>query len=346
MFTPRSFKLKRHSRRVVLFKRGLPVFAFMLASVMLLWPSVFAEQKEQFSVAVKSNQKNLAPHVDIESVRFYTQDKKKQPLTVTAPRVLETDSEKQIVTLYKPEAVYDMASGVRMTSNTSQGLIYQQEEYMLFEDEVVTTTDTGYRAVSTQVVCDNKAGALRSRAPVTITGPAGKLKAEGFEIYNRGDNIDFLNKTDSTIFSEKGDIRVRSSAGLFIVQSRQEITAVGDVIVNHEDRTITADKMRLVYNTKEQDPNNRIRSIEAFDHVIVQDPTYKMTGDKGVYDPVKGIMTMTGNVVLIQGGSRVTGDKATLNLTTGESDLVPQATTSGGRVRGRLNPADFKGDKK
>ena len=185
MFTPRLFKLKRHSRRVVLFKRGLPVFAFLLASIMLLWPTVFAEQKEQFSVAVKSNQKNVAPHVDIETVRFYTQDKKKQPLTVTAPRVLETDSDKQIVTLYKPEAIYDMASGVRMTSNTSQGLIYQQEEHMFFEDEVVTTTDTGYRALSTQVLCDNKAGEMRSNAPVTITGPTGKLKAEVFKSTTR-----------------------------------------------------------------------------------------------------------------------------------------------------------------
>jgi hypothetical protein len=58
MFTPRLFKIKRYSRRVLVFKRSLPVFAFLLASLMLVWPVLIAEQKEQFSVAVKTDKKN------------------------------------------------------------------------------------------------------------------------------------------------------------------------------------------------------------------------------------------------------------------------------------------------
>ena len=78
MFTPRLFKIKRHSRRVLVFKRPLPVFAFILASLMLVWPILIAEQKEQFSVAVKTDKKNTSAKVDMEQVRFYAQDKKKQ----------------------------------------------------------------------------------------------------------------------------------------------------------------------------------------------------------------------------------------------------------------------------
>ena len=115
MFTPRLFKIKKHSRRVLIFKRSLPVFAFILASLMLVWPILFAEQKEQFSVAVKTDRKNTSAKVDMEQVRFYAQDKKKQPLTVTAPKVLETDSDNQIITLYKPVATYEMENGIKLT---------------------------------------------------------------------------------------------------------------------------------------------------------------------------------------------------------------------------------------
>ena len=347
MFTLRLFKLKRHSRRVLLFKRGLPVFAFLLASLMLVWPTLFAEQKEQFSIAVKSDKKHLGARVDMEGVRFYARDKKNQPLVVTAPKVLETDPDKQIVTLYKPVAEYGMASGTTLTAQTAYGLAYQTEEYILFEDEVVATTDTGYKAVSKQVICDNKAGQIRSDSPVTVTGPTGHLTAEGFRIYNKGDAIDFLKKTNTTLFSDKGEVHITSKDGLMIDQPQQKITALKDVVVTHQDKTVRGDKIVLIYNTKDQDAANRIRSIEAFGHVVAQNPTNKVTGNHGVYDPKTGTIVMSDNVVLYQGASHLDGDKAVVDLNTGASTLTPkkQATQKPARIRGRLNPDDFKGGK-
>ena len=74
------FKLKKHTRRVLICKRSLPVFAFLLASLMMVWPLLFAEQKEQFSLAISSGKKMSDAKVDMEDVRFFSQDKKKQPL--------------------------------------------------------------------------------------------------------------------------------------------------------------------------------------------------------------------------------------------------------------------------
>jgi len=348
MLTPRSFKLKRHSRRVLLCKRGLPVFAFLLASLMLLWPTVFAEQKEQFSIAVKTDKKQVGANVDMEQIRFYSRNKKDQPLTVTAPKVIETDTKKQIITLYRPVAVYEMSAETTLTAKTSYGLAYQAEDYLLFEDEVITTTNTGYKAISTQVICDNKNGIIYSDNPVTITGPTGKLKAQGFKIYNHGDNIDFLKHTDTTVFSDQGNIRIRSENGLFVVQPRQEITALQNVVITQDNKKLTADKVVLAYNTKDQNADNQIRTIEAFGHVVAQNDTHKVTGEHGIYDPGKGIIMMMDNVVLYQGDSHMDGETATINLNTGESTLVPktQSANQSTRVRGKLNPTDFKGDKK
>jgi lipopolysaccharide export system protein LptC len=346
MFTPRLFKIKRHSRRVLVFKRSLPVFAFILASLMLVWPVLIAEQKEQFSVAVKTDKKNTSAKVDMEQVRFYAQDKKKQPLTVTAPKVLETDPDNQVITLYKPVATYEMGNGVKLTSKTSQGLIYQKKEEMFFEDEVITTTDTGYKAVSTEVYCDNKNGTIYSKTPVNITGPAGQLKAVGFKIYDKGDNIDFYGKTDTTMNSEKGKIRVRSENGLKIAQIPQTITALQNVVITQDGNTITADKVVLSYYTKEQNKNENIRQIEAFGHVIAKNDIQKITGDHGLYDPKKGTIVMDGHVVLHQGDSHMDGETATIDMNSGEGTLTPKKGQKATRIRGRLNPQDFKGDEK
>lgn len=350
MFTPRLFKIKMHTRRVLIFKRSLPVFAFLLASLMFAWPTLIAT-KDQFSLAVKSDERTIGSDVDMERVRFFSQDNKRQPLTVTAPKVLETDSARQIVTLYEPVATYKMESGVVLTSKTPYGFAFQKEEYLYFEDEVVTTTDTGYKAVSSRVICDHKEGTLDSESPVTITGPSGKLKAEGFLIYNKGDNIDFRGKTDTTVFSVEGDIRIRSQNGLLINQVPQTITALQDVIITQNDKVITADKVVLVYNTASQNIDNRIAKIEAFGHVTVQSPTQKITGDHGLYDPRSTMVEMTGNVVLHQGRNYLEGDRATLDMTTGESTLVPKksqmpgGSETSGRVRGQLLPADLNEEK-
>ena len=53
MFTLRLLKIKIHSRRVFLFKRYLPIFAFLLTSVMIAWPAL-KTQKDDF---VKKNEK-------------------------------------------------------------------------------------------------------------------------------------------------------------------------------------------------------------------------------------------------------------------------------------------------
>ena len=346
MFTPRLFKLKKHTRRVLICKRSLPVFAFLLASLMMVWPLLFAEQKEQFSLAISSGKKMSDAKVDMEDVRFFSQDKKKQPLTRTAPRVLETDPDNELITLYKPTATYVLSSGVILVSKTSSGLIDKPNETMTFEDTVISTTDTGYKAVSSKIFCKNREGIVSGSALVTITGPTGKLKAAGFNLYNKGDNIDFTGHTDTTLFSKDGDIRIRSEDGLRINQIPQTVTAIQKVNVTQQDKIITADKMVLTYFTKEQNPNNRVKQIEAFGHVTAESKGSKITGNTGLYDPQKGTITMTGNVVLYQGASHVTGDKAVLDLNTGESTLTPGKKQTSKRVKGTLVPADMKGIQK
>lgn len=343
MFTPRLFKIKMHTRRVLIFKRSLPVFAFFLAALMIAWPTLFS-QKEQFSLVVKKDKNQVMSDVDMEQVRFFSQDKKNQPLTVTAPKVRETDPERQIVTLFEPSATYKMKSGVVLNAKTVYGLAFQQEETLFFEEDITATTDTGYTARAKRVLCDYNNGKMGSESPVYIDGPTGQLQAEGFIIYNKGDNIDFKGKTDTLIYSVEGNIRVRSLDGILIDQVPQTITAKKNVIITQNDKTIIGDKAVMVYSTASQNIDNRIAKLDVLGNVSVTSPTHKITGDKGSYDPRSEIMQMVGNVILYQGPNRLEGDTATVNLKTGESILVPrqnQDTKQSERIRGQLLPSSL-----
>lgn len=348
MFTPRLFKIKMHSRRVLIFKRSLPVFSFLLAVLMLLWPIMWAEQKEQFSVSLPSAQEMSNAKINMEQVRFFAQDKKKQPLTVVAPRVLETNPTEQIITLYKPVAAYKMNSGEEIKAETPYGLVNQNNQTMLLEDQVIATTNTGYKITTKDVVCDNKIGVITGKSPITVTGPDGQIKAQGFRLYNKGDNIDFTGHTDSTLENKGDPIRIETADGLLVDRMKQTVIAVKDVRVTQKEQIITADKMILNYLTKAQNPDSRIEKIEAIGHIIATSGTYRLTGEKGIYTPKTKEIVVTENVVLYQGNNRMEGEQATLNMSTGESHLIPKKGTTAkpGRVKGRLLPTELKGLKK
>ena len=78
MFTPRSLKIKVHSRRVKLVKQALPIVAFLLASLMLAWP-FFATHKGKFTLAKKPDHVLEGASVNMQEVRFISLDSKNQP---------------------------------------------------------------------------------------------------------------------------------------------------------------------------------------------------------------------------------------------------------------------------
>ncbi|MDD3668919.1 MAG: LptA/OstA family protein [Alphaproteobacteria bacterium] len=340
MLTSRLFKIKQHTRNVLIFKRSLPVAAFLLASLIFVWPALFAE-RQSVQLAVKKMGRTGS---DMEQVRFYSNDDSNQPLSVTTPVVMETDPQKQIVTLETPEALYKMSNGVSLTSWTSYALAFQQDKYLYFEDAVVSSTDTGYMALSSQVIYDYTKNMLHSDAPVHIDGPDGRLDAEGFVIYDKGDHIDFKGKSDIWIVSQKEPLHIQSDDGVRIHQSSQTIAAAGDVCVRQAAGRIASDKMTLFYYTKQQNPTSRIQKIVAEGRVAAETPAQKMTGDRGEYNPETSLVTMTGDVVLSQGNSVAYADTATLNLKTGVSSLTPDAQRDAGkRITGTLVPAELKG---
>ncbi len=337
MFTKRSLFLKKHARRVLIFKHALPVFAFLFASVIVAWP-LLSSDKERFDLPIQKVG-TKTPSVDMENVRFFSKDDKNRTMSVTATSVKEIDSDKQIARLETPVGVYTLADGDILTSKTSYGLAYQKDKYFMFDQPITSTTKSGYTATSRHVKATYD-GVLDSDHPVKIKGPAGSLSAQGLHLQNKGNLINFKGKTDSTIKSKQGKMTVQTKDGLYLNRMKKTLTGKKDVHVKHEENLLTADTVILYYT---EDKNSRIRLITATGNVVLDNGKNKITGEQGNYNPLTEEMEMTGSVRLYQGKSFVSGEKAILNMKTGESRLLTKEQK--GRIKGTLNPDDLK-DKK
>ncbi len=268
MFTLRLLKIKIHSRRVFMFKRCLPIFAFLLASTMLVWPA-FVEEKEKFSVAVPSLNVKEGGGVDMEGVQFFSKDKRNNPLNVVAETVQEIDAAKKILKLNNPKAVYKTSDGMKLTSISPYALAFQNEKYLYFEDEINTSTDTGYEALSTKVIYDYDENTISSDNDVFIKGVAGMLQAKGFFVTNKGEKIDFKGKTKTLLFENekkieavaglnfkdqdayfkknKNNILITSENGLIVDQTLNTITAVQNAHIYQKNDHIRAEEITLTH---------------------------------------------------------------------------------------------------
>ncbi len=300
MFTLRLLKLKIHSRRVFVFKRSLPVFAFLLASVMIAWPAL-NEQKEKFATATPAVKSLKNNNSDMESVRFFSQDSGQNPITVTAETVREMSKNRQIIALENPQAKYIMSDGVELTGETASGLAFQKEKYLYFEERVDSRTDTGYMAESEKVVCDYNAGTIGSEQDVFIKGPAGMLKANGVFVKDKGNYLHFKGHTETLLFhtekpkeeivglqfnkiknyfgENKQNIRMTTENGLIINQSEQTITGLRNVDVYQSTGHMEAQTLILNY-VKQKNEKNEINKITARENVQVTQSGQKVTGDE------------------------------------------------------------------
>jgi lipopolysaccharide export system protein LptA len=75
--------------------------------------------------------------------------------------------------------------------------------------------------------------------------------------------------------------------------------------------------------------SSRISRIDAQGHVVVSTPTDIGRGNFGVYDAIKGIVTLLGNVTITRGQDIIRGQYAVVDLNTNVSRMLPLAAAPG-----------------
>jgi lipopolysaccharide export system protein LptA len=137
--------------------------------------------------------------------------------------------------------------------------------------------------------------------------------------------------------------------------------ARGDaVVVTNDGKRMTADTL-VAYTTDAQQPpagatpvaakapatpadsddplaaSGKLQKVDAFGNVTVRTPTDTAVGDRAVYVPDTGIARLAGKVRITRGQNQLDGTEAEVNMKTGISRLLSQAS---GGVHGLVVPND------
>ena len=329
--------LQRHSKRVLITKRTLPVFAFLLTALIIIWP-VFKKQTDSFPLATVSDSSQKGAKMDMENIRFFGLNTKKLPMSLTSPTIKEIDPVSHKLRMEKPVATYQMSTKEKLTVKSPYALIFQDKEIVFFEEKINLSSSSGYKANTKKVTCDYTQGTADSDENIFITGPAGTLNAKGIWMADKGNLILFKKQVNATINHGKEKIKISSPDGGEIDQTKKTLTTLGKTTVYHQGNILKSDKMVAYYT---DDKNDKVEKVIAIGNVSVDNGKQKMTGDKGTYYPATKKILMEENVVLSQGNNLVKGDKVNLDLMSGESDLK-----SSGRIKGQLIPTQLKEVKK
>ncbi len=122
-------------------------------------------------------------------------------------------------------------------------------------------------------------------------------------------------------------------------EQRGIAVARGDALAIRGDRRVRADTLTAHFTRGAT--QSQMDRIEAAGNVLVSTPSDIVRAEKGDYSPKRGIATVTGDVRITRGDTELNGERAEVNLNTGESRIL--SSRSGERVRGLFLPKASSG---
>ncbi|WP_033922403.1 LptA/OstA family protein [Sphingomonas sp. 37zxx] len=110
----------------------------------------------------------------------------------------------------------------------------------------------------------------------------------------------------------------------------------GGVTIRQADLTLTAARVTVAYTGQVIGGSPQVSRLDASGGVTVVRPTQRARAQYGVYDLNKRVLTMLGDVSLIQGNNTLRGGRLSINLDTGRATL--DGSTTG--ATGATSPAE------
>jgi lipopolysaccharide export system protein LptA len=118
----------------------------------------------------------------------------------------------------------------------------------------------------------------------------------------------------------------------------------GNVVVRQAALTLTAARLTVAYSSG---GGVELRRIDATGGVTVKSPSETARGNVGIYDLDRRIITLIGNVSLVQRDAKVNGGRLTIDLDSGRAVMdgggPPGTSNQGGRVTGTFTVPQKKG---
>ncbi|MEX0297720.1 MAG: LptA/OstA family protein [Kordiimonas sp.] len=111
----------------------------------------------------------------------------------------------------------------------------------------------------------------------------------------------------------------------------------GSVKVTQGKMTLSAETLTVFYETQKEAKDPAISRLDALGGVSLVSSTESLSGDWGVYDVDRRIITIGGNVTFQQGDSTLKGQRLEFDLISGVAKLDGQEGAEDGRVKGSFS---------
>lgn len=183
---------------------------------------------------------------------------------------------------------------------------------------------------------------LDAAGNVRITSPSESITGET-AVYDLEKAILLVNGK-KVVYRSGADV-LTANRQMEYYEIEQRAVARGNATAVHEGKTVRAATLVALFR-KDAKGKSEVYEIRAFENVAILTDQDTVLANKGIYDVILGIATLTGNVRITRGQTQLAGDKAEINVNTGISKLLTDPgplSVSGGtqrkrRVRGLILP--------
>ncbi len=191
-------RARRHSSRVRWLRRAIPLGAG-LAVGLVGFVTLFDPFGRLGIEGMSIGGLNLSgTKITMERPRLTGFQKDTRPYEVTADQATQDVRKPTVVELVTMRGRLTLDErGTQARLEAVRGIFDTQKEQLELRENVVVTTDSGYRALMRQASVDFKAGTVVSREPVQIDLPGGTIQADTLQVTDGGQRIAFEGRVRS-----------------------------------------------------------------------------------------------------------------------------------------------------
>jgi lipopolysaccharide export system protein LptC len=184
----------RHSRRVALLKRVLPIVGLALLTLVAIWPRL-GPLLESVRLAVPRLDLREAGELRMVNPRYAGLDRFNKPYVVTATVGRQVPNRDDLMGLEQPRAEMTMHNGAVVVVSAATAMYQAQTQLLDLFDDVTLVHQNGTRFVTSTAHVDVAASTAEGRDPVSGHGPSGDVAAQGFRIIDKGNTVFFTGKS-------------------------------------------------------------------------------------------------------------------------------------------------------
>ena len=193
-------RMSRHGRYVLMAKLLLPAIAAVLATTLLVWPTLKKDINE-FKLDFKVKKGDIEK-LSVDQTTIYITDKNNRVNNLAAEKINETSAKSQTFDLTAPEAILPLSEDEWISIKAPTGVFTQKTSLLQLKDTVELFYSPGLNIQTDKIFFDFKTSQGHSESTISGDGFLGKIDSERFEFSGETNTLTFLGKTTIVINEE------------------------------------------------------------------------------------------------------------------------------------------------